>query len=306
MSWHGRWDAMTDRNDEGDPLLVRPYLLGEPGGAAPPASGQTWPEAAAAPVVEPEPAGATVVLPVVAPRPRGSGRRRLLLVLAAVLALVLIGTAALVSSLLPEPGATSAGPVDAPLPVPAVSEPPSAGTTAPTGAAPRTTAKTRTRATGRPTATPSSRATTISARAAPPRTTVTTPAPMLVPPVGDRVGRIHGPGGLCLDLNGGVAADNNHIQVFVCNDTPAQVWTLATDGTLRVVGRCAVAADDGTVRITGCDGRPAAQWRAGRDRALVNLAAGDCLTDPSTGTRSGAGARIEDCSGAERQRWELP
>jgi hypothetical protein len=129
---------------------------------------------------------------------------------------------------------------------------------------------------------------------------------MLIAPPVDRVGRIHGPGGLCLDLNGGVPTEGNHIQVFTCNDSPAQVWSLAADGTLRVVGRCAVAADDGTVRIRGCDGRRSAQWRAGRDRALVNLAAGDCLTDPGTGTRSGTGVRIEDCSGAERQRWELP
>jgi hypothetical protein len=84
------------------------------------------------------------------------------------------------------------------------------------------------------------------------------------------------------------------------------VFNLAADGTLRVVGKCAVAADDGTVRILGCDGRRSAQWRAGQDRALVNLAAGDCLTDPATGTRPGAGVRIEDCSRAERQRWELP
>ncbi|GAA3338074.1 hypothetical protein GCM10020358_16830 [Amorphoplanes nipponensis] len=103
-----------------------------------------------------------------------------------------------------------------------------------------------------------------------------------------------------------MAVDDNHIQVFTCNDTAAQRWTVAADGTLRVMGKCAVAADDGTVRITGCDGRPAAQWRAGGNGTLLQLATGDCLTDPGSGTRSGTGVRIEDCSGAERQRWQLP
>jgi hypothetical protein len=179
-------------------------------------------------------------------------------------------------------------------------------TPAPADTESETTAANRTRPTSSPTASPTSATATAGTSAAPPPTTVSQPAPMLIPPPGDRVGRIHGPGDLCLDLNGGVPADNNHIQVYTCNDTPAQVWTLASDGTLRVVGRCAMAAEDGTVRITGCDGRRTAQWRAGQDRALVNLAAGDCLTDPGSGTRVGAGVRIEDCSGAERQRWELP
>ncbi|MFI7542556.1 ricin-type beta-trefoil lectin domain protein [Actinoplanes sp. NPDC049599] len=297
---------MTDRNDEGDPLLVRPYLLGDPGGTAPPAAGPTWPEAAAEPAVAPEPADATVILPALTPAPSRPGRRRLLLVLGTVLVLVLLGAAAAVAALLPEPGVTSAGPVGAPLPAPLVSEPPPATTPAPTGTTRETTAANRTRPTSSPTATPTSTPAATGTSTAPPPATAGEPTQMLVPPPGDRVGRIHGPGGLCLDLNGGVAADNNHIQVFTCNDSPAQVWTLAADGTLRVVGRCAMAADDGTVRITGCDGRRSAQWRAGPDRALVNLASGDCLTDPGTGTRVGAGVRIEDCSGAERQRWELP
>jgi hypothetical protein len=299
---------MTDRDDDGDPLLVRPYLRDDPGGTAPPAAGPTWPEAAAEPVAAPEPAGATAVLPVAAPAPRGAGRRRLILVLAAALVLVLLGTAAAVWSLLPGPGLTSAGPVGAPLPAPLVSEPAPASTPAPTGREPETTAANRARPASSPTRTPSPAPTTArtSAAPAPPPAATSEPVPMLIPPPGDRVGRINGPGGLCLDLNGGVPADNNHIQVFTCNDTPAQVWTLAADGTLRVVGRCAVAADDGAVRITGCDGRRTAQWRAGQDRTLVNLAAGDCLTDPGTGTRVGAGVRTEDCSGAERQRWRLP
>ena len=128
----------------------------------------------------------------------------------------------------------------------------------------------------------------------------------MAPPAADRVGRIQGPGRLCLDLNGAVAVDNNHIQVFDCNQSGAQVWTVAADGTLRVLGKCAAAADDGAVRITGCDGRRTAQWRTGPDRTLVNLARDACLTDPSTGTRVGAGVRVESCSGADRQRWDLP
>jgi len=302
---------MTDRNDDDDPLLVRPYLLGEPGGAAPPASGPTWPAAPGStePAAVPDPADPTVVLPVTAAPARGPGRRRLVLGLAAVMVLVLAGVAALVSSLLPGSDSISALPDEVPLPAPAVSEPvPATSTAAPELDATTAPAATGTATTGTPAARSSSPspAATVTSRAVPSRAASSSPAPMLIAPPADRVGRIHGPGGLCLDLNGAVAFDNNHIQVYTCNDSPAQVWSLAADGTLRVVGKCAVAAGDGTVRILGCDDRRSARWRAGEDRTLVNLAAGDCLTDPSTGTRVGAGVRVEDCSGAERQRWELP
>jgi len=297
---------MTDWDDDGDPLLVRPYLRGEPDGTAPPASAQTWPEAA----VEPAPAvaarpGATVTVPAHG-RPRRSLRRRPLVLLAAVLALVLVGGAAAVASLLPEPGPRTALPLDLPVPSPAESGPASATTAPATRVAPRTTGARRSRAAGRPTATPAATSTTIRPSAAPARTTTSPPDPLLAPPAGDRVGRIYGAGGLCLDLNGAVPSDGNHIQVFTCNDTVAQVWTLAADGTLRVVGKCAAVADDGAVRIFGCDGRRSAQWRTGPHRELVSLAADDCLTDPGAGTRSGAGVRVEDCSGADRQRWTMP
>jgi hypothetical protein len=308
--WHWRWDAMTDRDDEDDPLLVRPYIHDKPGGSALPASGPTWPASpvAAEPPV-PEPADPTVVLPVPASAPRRSGRRRLVLALAAALVLVLAGVAALVSSLLPRAEPGSALPNDVPLPAPVVSEPAPATTATPDADTTTAPAATRSRNTTSPTATPSSPspAATVRTSAAPSRPATSPPAaPMLIAPPADRVGRIHGPGGLCLDLNGAIAVDNNHIQVFTCNDSPAQEWNLGADGTLRVVGKCAVAADDGTVRIFGCDDRRSAQWRAGRNRTLVNLATGQCLTDPATGTRVGAGVRVEECSAAERQQWELP
>ncbi|GAA3953517.1 hypothetical protein Aau02nite_74730 [Amorphoplanes auranticolor] len=305
---------MTDRDDEADPLLVRPYLRDEPGGTPPHASGQTWPEAAAEtaaetaadPVPPPAPEASP---PELAPAPpaRRAWRHRPLLVLSLVVVLVVAGVAGLVWALLPEPGPRTALPVDVPLPSIAVPEPTPATADPPPAVTSRTTAPTRSRSSSSPTASsaPASAATT---RTTPSRAATTTspPTDRLAPPPADRVGRIHGLGGLCLDLNGAIAVDGNHIQVFTCNETAAQVWTVATDGTLRVVGRCAVAAGDGTVRLAGCDGRRSGQWQAGQDRTLVNLAGGGCLTDPGSGSRSGAGVRIESCAGADRQRWQLP
>lgn len=303
---------MTDRDDEADPLLVRPYLRDEPGGTTPPASGQTWPEAAAEPVAAPAP-GAAVPAAVPAPPQSGLRRHRTLLMLAVVLVAVVAGAAALVSALLPESGTRTALPLDIPLPSVPVTEP----VPAPTGTEPPPAARTApttapsTRGTSRPTGTtaPAPTPGRTSPTTAPAPTTTSPATDRLAPPAADRVdrvGRIHGLGGLCLDLNGAIAVEGNHIQVFTCNDSAAQVWTMATDGTLRVVGRCAAAADDGAVRITGCDGRRSARWQTGADGTLVNAAGRGCLTDPGAGTRSAAGVRVESCSGADRQRWKLP
>ena len=301
---------MTDRDEDADPLLVRPYIQGEPGDPAPPTSAHTWPEAAAEnPPPDPAPTPPSAPAPIASHRARAALTRRPLLLLAVALILVLAGGTAVVAAMLPESGPRTALPVDVPLPSVVVTDPAPAPTVTPPAATTVTTATSPTRATSSPTASsPSPAATTTSPSpsSAPARTTTSPPDAQLAPPPADRAGKIHGNGDVCLDLNGAVAFDGNHIQVFTCNDTPAQVWTIAADGTLRVVGKCAFAADDGAVRISGCDGRRSGQWRTGDNGTLVNLAGEDCLTDPGTGTRSGAGVRIEDCSGADRQRWRLP
>ncbi|SNY49106.1 Ricin-type beta-trefoil lectin domain-containing protein [Paractinoplanes atraurantiacus] len=126
-----------------------------------------------------------------------------------------------------------------------------------------------------------------------------------VPPAAERVGAIRGQNGLCLDLNGGVPFDGNHVQVFGCNRSSAQTWTIASDGTLRVAGKCALVVGDDSVEIVSCDGRTTAQWRVSGQ--LVISAVGDeCLTDPSGGRWAGTGVRVDDCDGSAKQRWSLP
>jgi hypothetical protein len=140
--------------------------------------------------------------------------------------------------------------------------------------------------------------------------------PALVPPTVEptlaevpevaRVGRIAATGSLCLDVDGGAATATNDVQVFNCNGTDAQRWTLAPDGTLQAVGRCAQVTGGDSVHIVGCAGGDEAQWRVGEDDSLVNLATNQCLTDPADGSRSGADVTVEACTGTANQEWDLP
>jgi hypothetical protein len=170
---------------------------------------------------------------------------------------------------------------------------PGAGTTSVGGTAPGSTA-------------PGSTApgSTAPGSTAPAEAGKTAPA-ALAPEITARTGTIRGQNGLCLDLNGAVAADFNHVQVYVCNDTVAQAWTLAADGTLRVMGLCALVVGDDTVHVTSCDTRTTERW-AVSGQLLVNAADGKCLTDPSGGAASGTGATVTACGGGANQRWSLP
>jgi len=109
--------------------------------------------------------------------------------------------------------------------------------------------------------------------------------------------------GRCLALGGLLGMDGSPVQVTGCVDLPAQQFTLAGDGTLRVSGRCAQVTGDGTVHIAGCGGAASQQWRSGPSHSLVNPSTGRCLTDPGT---AGATTKVTTCSGAGDQSWALP
>ncbi|BCJ48575.1 hypothetical protein Asp14428_00500 [Actinoplanes sp. NBRC 14428] len=304
--------------EDADPLLVRPYLRDEPGAPAPDASAPTWPGSA------PDPA-ATVVLPT--PVPAGPGtpaagtrrpRRRLVLVAGGLALLAALGVAGLVAALPPErdrhPQAftdVSLPPLTTPAsarPAPAGSSPAAVDPLVPGARPPASSPSASVTASAPvPPAPSSAAAKATTPPAAVPDVLLSSAPPALAPAPGTaRTGTISGAGGLCLDLSSALPFEGNHIQVFGCNRTYAQVWTLATDGTLRVAGVCVAPADDGSVRVTGCDGRRTAQWRPGPEQSLVHLASGGCLTDPAKGTVSGSAVRVGDCTGADNQRWRLP
>ena len=309
---------MTNDDEERDPLLVRPYLRGA-GEPADDRSTQTWPSATTREVrshraLEGVDDPTAVLHLLQAPQPARRGRHRLLLVIVACAA-VLLGAAAAGFATLRTTGhpGTSAALPDAPIP--ALSGLVPASPAAPPGRA--STAHSAATSAGhrRTTTAPSSAArTATTATTAPDAPVVATdddgktasPPAGLAPPVPTaRTGTIRGQNGLCLDLNGAVAVDFNHIQVFDCNGTAAQNWTLATDGTLRVLGKCALVVGDNTVHIVTCDGRTTAQWRVSGQQ-LINSSDQQCLTDPSSGTTSGTGVTVTACNGRANQRWSLP
>jgi hypothetical protein len=123
-------------------------------------------------------------------------------------------------------------------------------------------------------------------------------------------GPITGYQGLCLDDSNVSTANYNPIQVYTCNSTAAQQWTVASNGTLQVLGKCldvngGDTTNDTTVDLYDCDGTGAQTWVPQPNGSLVNPQSGKCLDDNGSGG-SGTQAVIYDCNGEANQQWTLP
>jgi chitinase len=123
-------------------------------------------------------------------------------------------------------------------------------------------------------------------------------------------GAITGYEGLCLDDASASTADYNPIQVYTCNGTDAQQWTVESNDTLEVLGMCldvdaAGTANGTTVDLYTCNGTGAQTWEPQSNGELLNPASGKCLDDTGYGG-SGTQAQIWTCADTSNQVWTLP
>ena len=124
-------------------------------------------------------------------------------------------------------------------------------------------------------------------------------------------GPITGYEGLCVDDRSASTANLNPVQVYTCNGTAAQDWTVAAGNTLQVLGGCldvdaAGTANGTTVDLYTCNGTGAQVWEPQTDGALLNPASGKCLDDTGWSTTPGTQLQIWSCTGAANQVWNLP
>ena len=118
-------------------------------------------------------------------------------------------------------------------------------------------------------------------------------------------------GGLCLDDSGAGTTDGTHVQIWGCNGTSAQQWTIASNGTIQTQGGCLDVSGSGTsngtvVQWWGCDNTGAQQWQVGADNSLINPESGKCLDDPDATTTTGTQLQIYTCNSTDAQNWTLP
>ena len=124
-------------------------------------------------------------------------------------------------------------------------------------------------------------------------------------------GAITGYGGLCVDVRGASSANFTPVQVYTCNGTGAQRWTVAAGNTLQALGKCMDINGGGTgngttVDLYDCNGTGAQVWQPQSGGALYNPQSGKCLDDTGWSTTPGTQLQIWSCSGNANQHWALP
>ena len=125
-------------------------------------------------------------------------------------------------------------------------------------------------------------------------------------------GQITGYQGLCLDDRAASTALFNPVQVYTCNGTAAQQWTVVQAGsTIRDYGMCldingGGTADGTTVDLYTCNGTGAQVFIPESNGQLYNPASNKCLDDTNYGG-SGTQLQIWDCTANDAaQVWKLP
>jgi len=128
---------------------------------------------------------------------------------------------------------------------------------------------------------------------------------------GSQTGAFAGLSGKCLDVAGGSSANGSAVQLYDCNGSTAQQWTVQSDGSIRSLGKCldvtsAATADGAKVQLYDCNGSGAQQWSYNSATGdVVNAAANKCLDVTGNSSVNGARAQIWTCTGAANQKWHL-
>jgi Ricin-type beta-trefoil lectin domain len=122
-------------------------------------------------------------------------------------------------------------------------------------------------------------------------------------------GPVTGFGGKCVDVAGANPANGTQVQLYTCNGTAAQQWTL-TGSTLQALGKCLDVAGAGTangtrVQLYDCNATNAQNWTASNGQ-LVNTGSGKCLDATGVSSADGTPLQIWDCTGGANQQWTLP
>ncbi|MEU9154552.1 family 16 glycosylhydrolase [Streptomyces sp. NPDC048417] len=121
---------------------------------------------------------------------------------------------------------------------------------------------------------------------------------------------IKGLAGKCVDVAGANSANGTAVQLYDCNGSAAQQWTVGSDGTIRALGKCLDVTSGGTadgtpVQLYDCNGSAAQKWAVSSAQDIVNPQANKCLDVTGNNSANGTRLQIWTCSGGANQKWTV-
>ncbi|MFD7923035.1 ricin-type beta-trefoil lectin domain protein [Streptomyces sp. NPDC059740] len=113
----------------------------------------------------------------------------------------------------------------------------------------------------------------------------------------------------CLDDYRASTTAGAVVDIWDCNDSPAQQWTRG-NGSVTTGGLCldvvgGATANGSPVDLWTCNGNGNQRWTV-NNGTLVNPASGRCLDIPDLDTTNGVPLEIWDCNNGANQKWNLP
>lgn len=111
-----------------------------------------------------------------------------------------------------------------------------------------------------------------------------------------------GGSGKCLDDSGSSTSNGAAVDLWSCTGKAGQSWTMAQDGTVRVLGKCLDVTGEGTangtkLQLWACNsGDGAQQWLTDTQSQLINPQSGKCLYVPSSNAANGTRPEIWTCA----------
>jgi hypothetical protein len=114
----------------------------------------------------------------------------------------------------------------------------------------------------------------------------------------------------CLSVTGASTANGALAEIFTCNGSTSENWTINPDSTivgapsgkcLEVVGSS--TADRAQVDISTCTGAANQKWTVNTGSTIVGTQSGKCLSVTAASTANGAVADIYTCNGSPSETW---
>jgi len=131
-------------------------------------------------------------------------------------------------------------------------------------------------------------------------------APTTAAPVGRQLKNMAT--GTCIDVPNSNPDGGAEIQMWPCNDTAGQRFTMPADATIRTLGKCLQidgTTDGSTLQLATCTGGGTQRFTLNAAFDLVNLQVDKCVEVPDSDASGGVVIRITTCTGPGNQKWSL-
>ncbi|MGF1426309.1 ricin-type beta-trefoil lectin domain protein [Kitasatospora sp. LaBMicrA B282] len=115
-------------------------------------------------------------------------------------------------------------------------------------------------------------------------------------------------GAKCMDDNNAATADGTKVQVWDCNGSQAQKWSLGADGAVHILGKCldGSAGTAGTkLQIWDCNSTSPQHFSPGPNGSLVFNGTNLCVDLPNGDTTDGNQLQLYGCNATGSQNWTL-